>query len=258
MYVQTQWSFFFKEAPLGYNEEMAKTVFLSLSLIILFSISCNKPTSSPAGQDNIQTTKAVAEIYPHSAEFKSTGAHGGFYLKDKSTCLQCHGLDLTGGNSQTSCFKCHTHYPHTDSWAVSKNHGAAFLAMPAEKRNECMKCHMPNVANTNQITCNSCHKSFPHVEDFTSIHEAEAQESGASCVGCHTEARNAELSCVGCHEGLVLRPRWKKAPGSEPAADVDKEDKADKKDKKSGHFKKSKLNETSLSSSGSASQKKKK
>ncbi len=186
-----------------------KPVYLIISL---FLFSCNKPTetSSPKNSDT-QTTSAIS-IFPHSDDFKKTYLHGQAYLTDKSSCLQCHGLDLKGGTANVSCTSCHS-YPHSTGWALPKGHGAHYLTLEPSQKESCTKCHSSKTIINKQerqyISCSQCHDRYPHEPDFLTIHTEKKPDAGSSCTACHNDQKNEELGCTGCHADSNLRPMWK-------------------------------------------------
>lgn len=193
-------------------------------MVFLF-IACNKPTEKDAQKEADIRTTNVSGIYPHSPEFKKTYQHGQSYMADKTSCLQCHGLDLKGGNSKVSCTSCHN-YPHEASWAVPQQHGTYYLGLETAKKESCMKCHSPTVESAQStrksITCSGCHSLYPHGVDYINTHAENKPDSGSSCTVCHNDIRNNELGCTTCHSDAQLRPMWKPMEAKPPSAKLEK------------------------------------
>ncbi|NJD91243.1 MAG: hypothetical protein FIA91_06985, partial [Geobacter sp.] len=134
-------------------------------------------------------------------------SHGASYLNDASTCVACHGANLTGGNSGVSCSSttfngqsCHASLPHPKPWpahnlatnqlnACSPCHGvglAGGAVAPA-----CSKCHVSLAPGTAPVlgACVSCHSAPPNGAIFPNIsgaHQAHLVLSLVNCSVCHT------------------------------------------------------------------------
>jgi predicted CxxxxCH...CXXCH cytochrome family protein len=119
-----------------------------------------------------------------------------------SSCIECHGADLSGGTSQVSCFGnptgCH-HGPVAD-WVVSppaaQNHGVAAKKAPGSSGfASCQICHGADFRTPRgdgSRTCYSCHGLAPHPN-------GPWRASAGSLYG-HVGTDNANASvCYDCH-----------------------------------------------------------
>ena len=188
-----------------------------LRLIILCCVSislsfCNRPTSmpdnvhpfQPASSSETRPTPQIPD--PHDTEFKTTFLHGVAYFKDEQSCQTCHGVDFSGGLSNTACTKCHP-YPHPLKWSFPKNHGETY----AQKQKACLICHTLKSAfhirhPQKFVSCGQCHTQIPHTADFQEGDHADlAKTYEGKCTQCHTDLRkylpNQEgEGCRGCHD----------------------------------------------------------
>jgi len=123
------------------------TVFASLALI-----SCSEdknPLPSTSHPEDWNTTEAE-------------NFHGSKVLAVGSTsCKSCHGVDLKGGDSGESCFKCHQSYPHSDEWMIigsAKSH-SAYIEANNDAMDKCRGCHGSSLAGGKSgVSCYNCHQ----------------------------------------------------------------------------------------------------
>jgi predicted CxxxxCH...CXXCH cytochrome family protein len=115
-----------------------------------------------------------------------------------SSCIECHGADLSGGSSKVSCFGnpsgCH-HGPAAD-WVVSppaaQNHGVAAKKAPGNSGfASCQICHGRYFSGGgSQVSCFSCHgANAPHPPrpwlDPAYTHISTNTENAPVCAQCH-------------------------------------------------------------------------
>jgi len=208
---------------------MKEKVWICFSLAIGVLISCTKPTPSgvivqaPPGE-RLASSDAIAKVFPHSEEFKTTFLHGTEFFKDKKVCAQCHGIDFSGGSIKKSCLNCHP-YPHQERWAFPSNHGHAFTG---GQREACLKCHGEKSAFKGRhpqefVSCGTCHTSIPHSQNFTEISSDEhhlklAQTYEGKCTLCHTDFKRnmpnlGDDGCYTCHNSNEIPiMKWHKKP----------------------------------------------
>ena len=109
-----------------------RIIFFILSLAFI-TLSCGSGAYEPE-QNNSQddlTNETTGSIYPHATTFADPDSHGVYTLaNDISICASCHGDDFQGGVSLTSCFECHSPYPHRQGWNEPDQHGIAAQEPP--------------------------------------------------------------------------------------------------------------------------------
>lgn len=92
------------------------------------------------------------------------------------SCQSCHGVNYQGGETEISCFSCHSNYPHPEEFreALSPDFHGPYLK---------------NVLNWDLGACRSCHGM-----DYA------GGDSEVSCKtsGCHIQASGPE-ACNTCH-----------------------------------------------------------
>ena len=165
------------------------------------------------------------ESYPHSDDWlaNSEFSHND-YLKANSweleSCAECHGADLTGGDSKVSCYTCHN-YPHSDSWLVASNsefHGE-YIKSKEYDNSSCANCHGVNYSGGNsEVSCFTCHESYPHNDSWTAGSEVShgsllktkdwENESCTSCHGADLLGGSSEVSCSKCHNSYPHVDGW--------------------------------------------------
>ena len=218
-----------KQAP----ESAVKTTFsiriifciLSLAFITL---SCGSGAYEPeqnTSQDDL-TNETTGSIYPHAAGFKEPDSHGQYTLaNDIQSCETCHGADLSGGLSNTSCRKCHDPYPHSAGWSNmsnSSNHGKYYVdnyvvIQPVPSNSECATaCHGENFLGKDAVpSCYECHNLFPHDADWENIanHGVFVKENGSdscqtACHGLDLSGGVSTVSCRSCHDAYPHNADW--------------------------------------------------
>lgn len=166
--------------------------------------------------------------------------HGAEYLSDKKSCAtSCHGEDLKGGLSGTSCTKCHNLFPHPEGFADPDAHKEiakkSILSCATD-------CHGKDLKNNiiNGSNCYSCHSegdffNTPNTQPIPSpslshkVNWSEPTEHGkhvlnngglygdgvTNCRGCHGGdlggSQLTDMSCSVCHEPLLShldRKEW--------------------------------------------------
>jgi predicted CxxxxCH...CXXCH cytochrome family protein len=157
--------------------------------------------------------------YPHKSGWDSTavaGYHGDYLrLNNWSTtgCTKCHGTALNGGTSGTSCYSCHSSYPHSVSWenASSSNHHGDYLKALQWQTTECAKCHGSDFnGGVSGKPCYRCHASYPHQAAWdsassNSFHGSYLLQKNfqlAECRQCHGinyTGGATQISCLSCH-----------------------------------------------------------
>lgn len=92
-------------------------------------------------------------------------------------------------------------YPHSENWAASGAHGAAFL----KNSESCKSCHGNDLnGGTSKISCASCHTNYPHSADFkaTATHGKKYYADRLNCTSCHGRdytGGSTGISCTKCH-----------------------------------------------------------
>jgi hypothetical protein len=189
--------------------------FFATAIFIFLTglIGCSRPLDAQLPENkNGGNSPASQTIYPHSAAFKLS--HGTHYQSRPEGCVTCHGTDLRGGTSKTSCYQCHASYPHSDDFKGSRAHGEEFLSLSLShsKPIDCFSCHgikEPKTEKSQATNCLACH-AYPHPPAWT-----EAKNHGAAfvaakdkqaCLQCHAQdgdfqKRHPEqfVSCATCH-----------------------------------------------------------
>ncbi len=207
-------------------KQSAWLFFLGVAIAVT---SCTKPTPPAAvivqaPGERLASSDAVAKVFPHTEEFKTTFLHGTEFFKDRKVCAQCHGIDFAGGSIDKSCLNCHP-YPHQAKWAFPSNHGHAFTGGQKEA---CLKCHgekSPFKERHPQefVSCGTCHVRLPHSQNFIEGggHWRAAKTYEGKCTACHTDFKRnmpsvGEQGCASCHDPFVLVIEWQlKQPESE-------------------------------------------
>ncbi len=125
-------------------------------------------------------------LYPHGTDWGTQSGHGiyvqtnlskvdlgsGQSRPDFAPCQGCHGANLKGGLSQTSCYRCHDEYPHSSlelpagtDWASGgdgrkpNQHALNFVGkINSGKTDACQKCHGVNYDTVvGGFQCAACH-----------------------------------------------------------------------------------------------------
>jgi len=130
----------------------------------------------------------------HPVDWLST--HPGFAVSDVSACTACHGDDLAGGISNTSCFTAACH--HEDPvWASAAAHGATAKRAPGSSGfKSCQICHAASFTGGGaQVSClnnSACHGAgvqSPHASQWlpgdTYVHTTTDEGNAPVCALCH-------------------------------------------------------------------------
>jgi predicted CxxxxCH...CXXCH cytochrome family protein len=175
---------------------------------VLFLSSCK----TERDQNTVLGPHPTGWMDPASANF-----HGQPAVRDSNSCRSCHGEDLHGGTSGSSCYTCHASYPHPVGWINAD--GPAFHGLVArmDSSRQCQTCHGADYRGGNSgVACFTCHRNYPHIENAnwltltpdTTFHGwATLVDSvqGQSCTPCHgADFRGTPIarSCYDCHNGL--------------------------------------------------------
>ncbi|MEK9138487.1 MAG: hypothetical protein AAB393_15285, partial [Bacteroidota bacterium] len=86
----------------------------------------------------------ACDCFPHPSNWAHVEEHGLYVLNNGANpfCTECHGTDLKGGWTNTSCSKasCHAPYPHASNWSEASVHGGYALTQKYEV-NCLSSCH---------------------------------------------------------------------------------------------------------------------
>jgi predicted CxxxxCH...CXXCH cytochrome family protein len=131
---------------------------------------------------------------PTTTAFHGKVLKAGSY--DFDACVTCHAKALNGGTSKTSCYTCHTSYPHKIGWtdtSATQFHGK-FLRLGMGTLTDCATCHGANFSGgTSGKSCFTCHGSYPHKTGWTGNVPATSH-------GGYLQGKNWNLTeCAGCH-----------------------------------------------------------
>lgn len=140
------------------------------------------------------------------------------------SCATCHGQDFRGGESNVSCYTCHSTYPHPDGW-VGMNGGvhASYLKENEYDLESCASCHGEDfLGGQNKVSCFTCHSGYPHPQGWVGSnggkHAQFLKENTFNlglCSSCHGEdftGGESNVSCYTCHADYPHRDGWV-APG---------------------------------------------
>jgi hypothetical protein len=133
---------------------------------------------------------------PASTAFHGTALKESQYKTQN--CATCHAKAYSGGTSGTSCYGCHTSYPHKTGWvdsSASAFHGKLLL-LGMGTLADCAKCHGTDLSGgTSGKSCRTCHGSYPHRTGWEDA-------SAAGSHGRYLKAKNWQLTeCASCHGG---------------------------------------------------------
>lgn len=182
----------------------------------LISLSCGSgayTTDQNTAKDEF-TSSSTGSIYPHAAGFAEPDSHGLYTLaNDIQNCEICHGDDLRGGTSLTSCFECHASYPHSKDWETPQSHGIYTIQ---KSKDECRGCHGSDfLGGENASSCVSCHDPYPHGTgwvEWDNHGNYVLTNSTSTCTGaCHgTDFKGGDtnVSCFECHRPYPHNADW--------------------------------------------------
>ena len=76
------------------------------------------------------------------------------------TCKSCHGADYSGGESDVSCYTCHSNFPHPKEWMVIEHdmfHGE-YIEDNGDSVEGCKGCHGVTLGGgSSGVSCYKCH-----------------------------------------------------------------------------------------------------
>ncbi len=180
-------------------------IALGLSLALFSCSELKKDLPTPVS--------GAAAVHPEGWNQESSSDFHGTYLKarnfDTKECQPCHGGPFTGGTSQTSCFRCHSLYPHSATWnqtAAGDFHGR-FLKAMSYNATDCQTCHGTDYnGGTSQVACFSCHGTFPHGAVWNTGHGQYLKTKNwtdTECQACHGTdyaGGTSSVACFSCHD----------------------------------------------------------
>lgn len=173
--------------------------------------------------------------FPHETRLNwdQQVVHGIYVLKElgnqKEACKLCHGNDLKGGNSQYSCYGCHTDFTHGETWKEPTNHGVYVLKTLNKDKTSCKACHgddLTGAISGQSCFAAGCHTTMTHEENWgTAVGHGnhlliDLKNDKTSCKLCHGDdlGGGSGQACNNCHSGQYphVVPKWV-APGLESA-----------------------------------------
>jgi len=100
----------------------------------------------------------------HPEGWNTEGAENAHSIKvpesGYTSCKSCHGNDLNGGKTQTSCFTCHLKDHPKDGWVlidVSNNH-STYIETSSDSTEFCKGCHGDDLkGGVDGVSCFNCH-----------------------------------------------------------------------------------------------------
>jgi hypothetical protein len=159
-------------------------------------------------------SESTGSIYPHADGFTDPDSHGLYTLaNDIQSCEICHGDDLQGGTSMTSCFTCHASYPHAKDWEIPEGHG---LYSISNGKDPCQGCHGTDyLGGRSSIACRDCHDPYPHAAEWVEWDNHGnyvLTNSTSTCAGvCHgTDFKGGDTNvpCFDCHKPYPHNAEW--------------------------------------------------
>jgi predicted CxxxxCH...CXXCH cytochrome family protein len=180
-------------------------VLISGALLALVGCSSTNSTNNQTGF-NTETGKHVDNWYVD---------HRTSFLKNASSCAECHGTDLKGGISNVSCYSasysgmtCHANGPsiHATGWENPDAHGASAKGAPSNTSgfSLCQICHGNDfvgglVQNSclNTAGCHGANVSAPHSpkpwRSGIRTHTNTDPNNAPVCAQCHTNGANSSV-----------------------------------------------------------------
>lgn len=173
-------------------------------ILVVFLIACGCSTSNDKAGILDATGKHPASwVQKHASFFRQNpGATDDPAAAQATSCTECHGKDLKGGNVKVSCFSqsfgamtCHF---HPAGYTSPQNHGAIAKAAPSFSSglDSCRGCHGSGYAGgfLSSVSCFTCHGvSAPHAKNWatstTSDHSTSDPGNAAACYQCHAGGR---------------------------------------------------------------------
>ncbi len=201
--------------------------FLLFPIIVLLLNGCTEPLG-----DGLPGSDSDNSTY-HSTGWKDNPQHGNEFSRNPQNCKACHGGDLKGGSSGTSCADCHHGWDPGDMEAgpdcftpgchvESQSHTTHFDAQgkgPGIRKNEagCSACHEETVMDIKDGACDNCHSpggAFDGSQMAKAnwnhcVYEADGTtlKSGKEqwCAGCHDdESANSQADGTGVYAPNVI------------------------------------------------------
>ncbi|MDH3237343.1 MAG: hypothetical protein OEM47_02250 [Deltaproteobacteria bacterium] len=131
--------------------------------------------------------------------------HPGFAVSDVGACTTCHGDDLAGGISNTSCFTAACHHGTAPGWETPAVHGASAKASVSSGFKACQICHAASftgggsqVSCLNNVACHGAEVQSPHPASWrtgdTYVHTTVAEGNASVCAFCHTGGANSPIA----------------------------------------------------------------
>jgi len=194
-----------------------KTVYSIRKILCILSLAIITLSCGSGAYEPEQNTSR--SIYPHVAEFAQPGSHGQYVLANNNiqSCGICHGDDLQGGTSLTSCFECHPPYPHRLGWNDPAQHGTAALDPGVDSC--AISCHGENFSGKDSATaCFKCHDPYPHNAEWINMSSSSnhgkyyVDPANSTCTSaCHGDnfsGKGLAKSCFECHRPYPHNTDW--------------------------------------------------
>ena len=173
----------------------------ALFLLAALAAGCSSGRSPEGPGEPMIHTDVSGQSIPNWLVLPSGGAHARTATLDfidsglQSSCVECHGADLSGGISGSSCFQnaagCH-HGP-VPSWSTPPVHGAAAKGVPVPSGfRSCQICHGPNFSGGGSgVSCFGCHTvNAPHAQGpwrgSGVTHDDVDEGNAVVCAQCHS------------------------------------------------------------------------
>jgi len=177
---------------------------LSLAAVAAALFACGKVNSDAPAVDSITGKHPAGWIKQH----------GAVALASASSCTECHGADLSGGNAKVSCmssnpisgFSCHATSPAVDTGCKSC-HGTPPNGSVAPNR---AGAHAKHLALAG-MTCASCHSgagfgTADHGNGTPTVSFPNTLKAKSATTLAY-ETASETCSSILCHGGQVT-PRW--------------------------------------------------
>jgi len=130
-----------------------------------------------------------------------------------SDCQECHGKNLSGGESGVSCYNCHKTFPHPADWMEMGSSGfhGAYIQSQNYDMHPCQACHGKDYSGGRaRKSCLDCHTRPGGPEACNTCHGNEKNNAPPRDlaghleytylgVGAHQTMLNAGVSCNACH-----------------------------------------------------------
>lgn len=208
--------------------------------------------SNLTGNGKIPSCYDCHATYPNlhlAAGWKELAGHGNIVLASgSSACRICHGEDLTGGVAKSSCYSCHSQYPHATAWqdnhgqAIRTNATATLQTVSQYVQKNCTEsCHDFTITQT-APACVSCHdpqNRYPHAQGWYQPYPGNPSggdhglavvaaaplgtSSPATIAGCLTACHGGDgksgfldtpNQCTTCHTFYPHDANWKGPTGA--------------------------------------------